>query len=410
MRKIQQVTHFVFLFFYCIHIQKIHASQPNHVRNNGSKMSTSQTAIHKTPSIEAEKYSSLPHTVFAPDGRLYNVEKNARKSSDPNDLSSSLVLAMQFGKKYAIVLSTRHQSPLLPIKTTQIKSKQDEEQGEKDVQYKPLWSHVNQPHSTTQQFLSMHSSLTVLPCDTIIGVGGSAPHSIAFHHFTILKSIYLSTLLSQEDNVFATHRIQGTILASMIAQNIANQIQKSTQSMASDGGSDGNGMSLLPLSVLVVGKDRHQNVEIWRCDPTGQFWKCHATAVGRNAGAAELVILNKAHEYLKKQSPNENEQDPFEYEELIKTISQSDVENYLQSLSFDEAVILSCECIVRALRLQGIKDDDDENGVDELIHRLGLQGVVLSKGKDGRVEHIHPQILRNALKPAVSLDTAISSL
>ena len=110
-----------------------------------------------------------------------------------------------------------------------------------------------------------------------------------------------------------------------------------------------------------------------------------------------------------KQSDKENE-DPFEYEELIKTISQSDVENYLQSLSFDEAVILACECIVRALRLQGGGDDDDKNVVDEMIHRLGLQGVVLSKGNDGRTEHINPQILRNALKRAVSLDTAISSL
>jgi len=32
---------------------------------------------------------------------------------------------------------------------------------------------------------------------------------------------------------------------------------------------------------------------IWRIDPTGQFWKCNAAAVGRGAGNAEATFLRQ---------------------------------------------------------------------------------------------------------------------
>lgn len=56
-----------------------------------SRLSGEETYIHNNQ-LESAKYSSLPHTIFSPQGRLYNVEKNALMASDPTDISSSLVV------------------------------------------------------------------------------------------------------------------------------------------------------------------------------------------------------------------------------------------------------------------------------------------------------------------------------
>lgn len=78
--KMRLLLTFIFntLFFHC------HWSY-------GSSLSGEETYIHNNQ-LESAKYSSLPHTIFSPQGRLYNVEKNALMASDPTDVSSSLVV------------------------------------------------------------------------------------------------------------------------------------------------------------------------------------------------------------------------------------------------------------------------------------------------------------------------------
>jgi len=62
-------------------------------------ITTTITATATNNDRNLEKYSSLPPTVFAPDGRLYSVERAAQRTSDIQDTSSSVAIALQCGPR-----------------------------------------------------------------------------------------------------------------------------------------------------------------------------------------------------------------------------------------------------------------------------------------------------------------------
>lgn len=68
------------------------------------------------------------------------------------------------------------------------------------------------------------------------------------------------------------------------------------------------------------------NEELWRIDPTGQFWKCQATAVGRNGDKAEEVLFQR----LQSES---------------KGNEKLDVCSLIQDMSTEDALSLLVECL-----------------------------------------------------------------
>jgi 20S proteasome alpha/beta subunit len=46
---------------------------------------------------------------------------------------------------------------------------------------------------------------------------------------------------------------------------------------------------------VLVGRDKRSPC-LWRIDPTGQFWKCDATVIGRGASAAEAHLMDMLSE------------------------------------------------------------------------------------------------------------------
>jgi len=84
-----------------------------------------------------------------------------------------------------------------------------------------------------------------------------------------------------------------------------------------------------------VGEHPSSQRDIWRVDPTGQFWNCHAAVVGRGAGTAESLLLKKIKHFL--QLPN----DSF--------LSPSDACDFLHTLSVDDALLLMYQCIQETL-------------------------------------------------------------
>jgi len=367
-----------------------------------SKWSGSNTAFHKS-SVNAEKYSSLPHTIFSPDGRLYNVERNARSVSDPNDISSNLVIAMKFGsgdEEAVIMLSTSHFSPHLQRRSFSRDKKdvdasnnrnggKEEEKDEsetKSLGIDRLWSY---PHHANDQKLSANAymPISVLPSNVLIGTGGTATDSMALHKK--IKQVALA-LYNENDNMRSTHRIQGTILSSILAKKLAGSAQVSTQSSASE--------RMFASAAIVVGPDYDENSanpmlnqSIWRCDPTGQFYNCRVAAVGRGAGTAEAVVMASVAQC--EEDGSSGETTGIEVEDLVSRISPSDVDDYFSSLSFDDAVTLGCKCIAKALNLPALP-----NGISaDTFRDLGIHGILLRSNKSYRREKIHPLILQNAL-------------
>ena len=361
---------------------------------SSTKWTGSETDLHKS-TLEAEKYSSLPHTIFSPDGRLHNIEKTARLASDPKEATSSLIVALKFGSacdESIIILSISHMSPHLYIKPTSVDKEDaassDEKNDEDSSYYAPLWSHLSHADNGNELNRNQVSMpLSILPSNLIIGTGGPAADAMALHRK--IRQMGLN-LYKENDNMQSTHRIQGTVLSSMLAKKIATSLQLPTQSSSSN--------RMLASSAIVVGPDgfhasrsgiRHA---IWRCDPTGQFWNCHAAAAGRGAGSAEGTVMKAVFQQVTGDERKEKDRE-IELDELRSKISSRDVREYLSGLSFDDAVVLGCKSIAKAL---GLSNDDD------VFHRIGLQGILL-KGQSrsySRRNHeiIHPEILRSALK------------
>ena len=305
---------------------------------------------------EAQKYSSLPHTVFSPQGRLYNVERNALSSSDSNDISSSLILAFNFDDDKILLLSTKSFSPYFRRKV-----------GEK---IEPDINNDSYVRSESMPFM-------VLPSDTVAATGGTAADALALR--CSIREIALS-LCKANDGMRSTHRIEGSLSTSMLAKKIADYQQLPTQNAASN--------RMLSSAAIVAGIDVEENrpkLSIWRCDPTGQFWKCGPmAAVGRGAGNAEMKFLREVkkwrdHGRIGKESLNE----------LNFKISSSDVERYMASLSFDETIILACRCLVEAL---DVSKNEDSFNVRAILLRKDRQST------ESCIETVCDEILLQGLK------------
>jgi 20S proteasome alpha/beta subunit len=77
---------------------------------------------------------------------------------------------------------------------------------------------------------------------------------------------------------------------------------------------------------LLAGRDEHNTCSLWRVDPTGQFWKCNAAAIGRGAHAAEAHL-----------------------QELVSARTEEANDDFFSNLSCRQALSLACACIEKAL-------------------------------------------------------------
>ena len=62
--------------------------------------------------LEEDMYKNMPPTIFSANGRLYSVERMAEAASNPEDVSSNVVVALAY-KDGIVVVSSRTQSPHL---------------------------------------------------------------------------------------------------------------------------------------------------------------------------------------------------------------------------------------------------------------------------------------------------------
>lgn len=74
-----------------------------------------------------------------------------------------------------------------------------------------------------------------------------------------------------------------------------------------------------------------QSGQLWRIDPTGQFWNCHAAALGRGADKAQDELYKQLLEACGGSSPEDN---------LV---------DYLQTWSSDDAIQLVSKCMEQVL-------------------------------------------------------------
>lgn len=286
-----------------------------------SSSSSSASAV-----LEASRYEEYPQ-VFSPTGRLHFVEA-AVKASKALTSGSNLVIAL-YCRDGLVVVSTVPTSPFLNTTSSvrvvvddNDKSDNENDNGNIHVSTQSLFlfhddrsADDNVSDDTASQRRRRPLSATSVPifdlhpCLVAATAGNAVDGQILR---TRLAKLGVEALEMQG-------RTEPNVRASTVAKNLANQLQSPTQQ---SGGSD----PLLASTAVILG-----NRELWRIDPTGQFWKCHAVAVGAEADRVEEILYQRL------------------WDGAQSFHNGTTIQQYMYILTPDEALKLACDCIFERL-------------------------------------------------------------
>ena len=294
----------------------------------------------------------------------------------------------------------------------------------------------SQPEATTT-ISDITTPLSILSPTLIVGVGGKAIDSIILLRRTI--EVALSIYSNDNGGVdwFVSHSLEGMeeeerksfqspswrpimggtagVDVTSLVRRVADMAQSSTQSL---GGRYGRMLSVsffvgsqadidilylniyhyacsylfcAQSSLLAVGSRKPSNSDsdtliLWRVDPTGQFWRLGASAVGRGAllVESELLSLMKKRKRLETEQHNDEEEEDTECD-----ILHEDIRSFLGSLSVEEAVDVATDCFVNGImksvqkKLGSRKNENDMRQLEQGL-RKRVQAIVIRSNALGQ--------------------------
>lgn len=305
----------------------------------------------KSSVLEASRYEEqFSPITFSPNGRLHQVEA-AVKASKLLMPSSNVVIAMKC-REGLVVFSTLPTSPFLnttEIRHTSVVSNGDDEveknlqqkmEGDEtgkatvSISYPSLFLLEETCQSTTTSPIMLDGPL--LRHDLVAATGGNTVYGIFFRH--VLSQLIASTVQDVsglEPIVSAGKHVQNRVEAGFdglsarrLAHDLANALQVGTQDMSKAQ------VPLMASSLILLGQK-----EIWRIDPTGQFWESHAAVAGQDAHAIEEALYKTLLEKKAKDNSTNNSGCGNTHKSVQSLI------RYMESLPHDEALILVEECL-----------------------------------------------------------------
>ena len=206
-------------------------------------VTTTTTHADTTIVSEQRRFSPLPPTVFAPSGRLHMVERVAQETTDSQDTTSSLVIAIKCegGEKLVLVCS----SPVSPYCIHDLLDNDEHEHEDNTRQEeetstttsttttstfynKPLLL-LTRHNKTTTTIKSKphHPTISTIGTSLILATAGNAMEATVLHRK--LQQIVLS-MIRHEQCSSSSHDIDPAI----VARKIADVIQLTTQTVADE--------------------------------------------------------------------------------------------------------------------------------------------------------------------------------
>lgn len=290
---------------------------------------------------DVETYVDLPPTVFAPNGRLYSVEAAVRACEDDNDQSSNTVLAARCCEG-VVVITTSNLSPNVYGAATESLRKdgqqnlhslnlliEDDDMTAISTKEKSN-HHMALPSTIFRSPFAVISSSTTSPASRsnfVFGVtGGNAVDSQIVRRKLIRIGDY-----ARSSEMWLT--VGGA------ARRFADQQQILTQ--------QGGKGRLLASSVLLMSSQ-----ELWRIEPTGQFWQCLASAVGRKSTVIEKLFFDKLLSLYQKKLQTKRKGSKQHFASKITEPNRQELLQFLLDLSIEEVLTLCTQCIVYALRTE----------------------------------------------------------
>ncbi|KAL7549187.1 hypothetical protein ACHAWF_012453 [Thalassiosira exigua] len=356
-----------------------------------------------SPSRAEVDYASLPPTVFAPGGRLQGVERVAREALlvdvgggdfAVDEGTSCGVLALRCGGgggggerggkpggqegegEFAVMAGIGAVSPSLHRSELLIAGPSDATEP-----YIPL-----EVDEATVDLGLICPPLSILSPSLVVGAGGKAVDASILLRRAIETALSMYAAENGGVEWFASHSLEGVedagigvegsegegdvleggaagVDVTSLARRVADMAQRSTQSL---GGRYGR---MLSSSLLAVGERSPSDVDgdsliLWRVDPTGQFWRVDAAAVGRGALDAESELQTRVRRWKSKKADWEHDN------ELECAVRHEDVRAYLGSLTPDEAVQVATDCLVEGImRRSKIGKVVNDPKVEEILAR-----------------------------------------
>mgnify|MGYP001104010599 CR=1 FL=1 len=108
-------------------------------------------------------------------------------------------------------------------------------------------------------------------------------------------------------------------------------------------------------SYQLVNHPRKDTLILWRVDPTGQFWRLDASAIGRGCSEVEKEFIRRVKVWkMNRNGSTSGESTNYhDMPELDTSIVRNiDVRSYLSSLSVLDAVQLATDCLVHGIMIR----------------------------------------------------------
>ncbi|KAG7351756.1 proteasome subunit [Nitzschia inconspicua] len=245
---------------------------------------SSSSSFLRSSILEASRYEDFPPIVFSPRGRLHKVEA-ALKASKLVTPRSNVVVAMKC-RHGLLLVTTVPTSPFLNTTTT-IQYPTTTGDNEQDAtttttSFRSLFLLDETCKTTTTSPIVLDGPL--FPHDLVAATGGNAVDGKLLRHaLSSLISRDIQSVSGLEPFGHHHHTINDpwhVISAKKLARDMANLLQVATQDLRKAT------IPLLASSLVILGQD-----EIWRIDPTGQFWNCHLTVIGQDSDAVETSLF-----------------------------------------------------------------------------------------------------------------------
>jgi 20S proteasome alpha/beta subunit len=308
------------------------------------------SSSYQSSVLETSRYEEFPPIIFSPQGRLHKVEA-AVKASKLATPRSNVVIALKC-RQGLLVVTTVPTSAFLNTSEIIVHGQATSSDTDQDIESHTEDEDGGSRHSSDENGARNHSSILSSPSlflfdetcrttttspimldgplvqhDIVAATGGNAVDGkILRFNFLSLVTRAVQTVTGLEPvatNVDSDDVISEVLVARDLAHDMANMFQVGTQDLKKAK------IRLLASSLVVLGQH-----EIWRVDPTGQFWNCHATVVGQDSDSIEQALFQMLMEkrgtkddgdMVKKQSsyPNSNIQDVLEslpYEEALDVV------------------------------------------------------------------------------------------
>jgi 20S proteasome alpha/beta subunit len=390
------------------------AQPPPPPRQQDLQSTSSLLSSSASSSIREEAfYSDLPPTVFNPSGRLVSLESAVQRLSDPLNPSGSLVVAIHCHQGMAIVASLPRSPNLYDpppphhndasaasnitsvndttiagnsSTTTNTSTAAGGDGRNKDDIQEPLLVLFKSPlrNAGAAAYDNKNNNKSLVPTinppplpfcvmgSTLLGaVGGAASDGLVLKTRLQRMAHELRADGEDIDGGGKGQQQQQPFVARNVARRLADSFHARTLREADR---DGNAHRILACGAVLCDPR-----ELWRVDPSGQFYRCRAAVAGRASALAESVLVEmlKARCARRKKTlggDGSSEEAAANVDPGVDRYHGRQVRQDLVDLTLEEALAVATQTIRTTLQrpIPSSIRQGGEAGSDGVIRILGM--------------------------------------